>query len=194
MTRFIPNALTTLRFVLIPVLLWTLVRCDRAADAGLLVDRTRLVSLLVLVGIGLSDVLDGNLARRWNLVSRTGALMDAIADKSAQFSALLYFTVFAGAAFTSFPSWLLLAVVLRDIVLGSGLLMLERVEADPPVEHDVHGKLATVLIFVLIAWTIAGFDPRGVLIGSVTVVAVVTYSTSLYVRAGWRSYRALGSS
>ena len=66
--RYLPNVISSLRLAAIPLLAWLAYQGYRAPFAWL------------LVGAGVTDILDGWLARRFNWVSRAGALLDSIAD------------------------------------------------------------------------------------------------------------------
>ena len=74
---WVPNAITALRLALLPVFGWYVVD-DRPITAS-----------VVLALIGFSDVLDGYLARKWNVMSRLGAFLDPLADKLAQITGLI---------------------------------------------------------------------------------------------------------
>nr|WP_246423722.1 CDP-alcohol phosphatidyltransferase family protein [Roseospira goensis] len=105
----LPNALTALRFVLVIPTLWCI------AD-----DRT-LVALVLFVVAGLTDALDGTLARRLNARTALGATLDPVADK-----ALLSGVYIMLALVQVLPAWLALLVVARDfaILLGAGVIRL----------------------------------------------------------------------
>lgn len=122
----VPNLLSVLRLVLVPVFAW-LILTHRDGWA-----------LVVLAVSGLSDYLDGALARRWGQVSRVGQLLDPAADRLYIVSTLL------GLAWREvIPWWLVVVLVGREVVLSLTLPVLARAGYGPPPVHFL-GKAATL--------------------------------------------------
>ncbi len=106
--KLVPDALGLFRLASAPVLVWLLAREAHAA------------AFWLFVAAGLTDALDGVLARRLRVVDRFGALLDPVADKAVM--AAVYVT---GAWTGLLPWWLSGLVVGRDVViLASGLMLL----------------------------------------------------------------------
>jgi CDP-diacylglycerol--glycerol-3-phosphate 3-phosphatidyltransferase len=105
----VPNALTALRLLAVPGLLWLLVT-DDGAD-GLL----RWWALLVFLLASATDFLDGYLARRWRVVSVFGKLADPIADKALILAALAALSVI-----DSVPWWPLIVLAVREVAVTFG--------------------------------------------------------------------------
>jgi cardiolipin synthase len=103
--RHIPNALTLLRFLLIPVLV------------VLLAQRAYYLAFAVFFVSALSDVADGVIARRWNARTRFGAIADPLADKLTMLAVTLSLAVQG-----LLPLWLVAAIVVRDLVIVGGAL------------------------------------------------------------------------
>ena len=121
----VPNVLSALRLVGVPVFLWLLVRRD---DGW---------ALLVLAASGVTDYLDGKIARRYGLVSRVGQLLDPIADRLYILTTLL-----ALAWRDVIPWWLVVVLLGRDAFMALVLAALRPYGyTDLPV-HFV-GKAAT---------------------------------------------------
>jgi cardiolipin synthase len=121
----LPNALSALRLALVPVFFW-LVLGHRDGWA-----------LGVLAVSGFTDYLDGNLARRWNQVSRLGQLLDPVADR------LYILATLVGLAWRGVvPWWLLVLVVGRDVLLSFTIPALARYGYGPLPVHFL-GKAAT---------------------------------------------------
>lgn len=128
----IPNALSVIRLVLIPVFLW-LLGTEHYAWA-----------LLVIVVSSLTDFVDGWIARRFDQVSRIGQLLDPAVDR------LFIFSTLVGLAWQGFlPWWLVIAIVLRDAALVVlGIVLANHGYGPLPVHHL--GKVATFsLLFAL---------------------------------------------
>lgn len=121
----IPNALSALRLVGVPVFLWLLFN-DRL-----------LWSFVVLALSGLTDYLDGKIARRFAMVSRVGQLLDPLADRLYVLT-----TIVALALRDVIPLWFLVLLLARDAFMAVLILLLKRVGQTGLPVHFV-GKAAT---------------------------------------------------
>jgi cardiolipin synthase len=178
----IPNALTAFRLLLVPFF----VVSARAQAEQAIPEGWGGPAVWIVLAAGASDVLDGFIARRWDLTSRIGALMDAVADKSFQFTALVTITLLGRPVFTQLPYWLLGAVFLRDFLLLVGWGFMRRLRRPVSMEHEIHGRVATVLVLGLIIGASLRL-PEGLLtpIAAVAALAAVL-SAGAYVRRGMR--------
>lgn len=125
----VPNMLSMLRLVLVPVFLVLIVTGEYVA------------ALVVLVVASLSDLLDGFIARRFNLVTRLGQVLDPAADRLYIFAALIGL-----AAQGLVPWWIVIVIVSRDVFL----LVLAVVLANHgygPLPVHLLGKAATFALF-----------------------------------------------
>jgi cardiolipin synthase len=105
----LPNVLSTLRLLLVPVFLW-----------AILTERDGL-ALVVLAASGITDYLDGKIARRYGLVSRVGQLLDPVADRLFIVSTLL------GLAWREIiPWWLVGLLFARELFMGLVVLTAKR--------------------------------------------------------------------
>jgi cardiolipin synthase len=121
----IPNALSMLRLVLVPVF------------GALLLTEHDLTAVGVLFVSGFTDYLDGKLARRWGQISRLGQLLDPAADR------LYILTTLLGLAYRDvIPWWLVIGLVARDAVLTAMLPVLAS-RGHGPLEVTFLGKAAT---------------------------------------------------
>ncbi len=121
----IPNLLSVLRLVLVPVFAWLLITHRDGA------------ALLVLCVSGFSDYLDGTLARRWGQVSRVGQLLDPLADR------LYILSTLVGLGYRHvIPWWLVILIVGRDVLLAFTVPVLGRHGYGPLPVHFL-GKAAT---------------------------------------------------
>ena len=126
----IPNLLSLLRLLMIPLILW--LYSEKQAYTW---------ALLVLLLSGLTDIADGIIARKFNLVSDLGKALDPVADKLTQIATLWCLV-------TRFPHmWLPLAVLMVK-ELFTGIMSLYAVKKSGEVKGaDWHGKLCTVLLY-----------------------------------------------
>jgi phosphatidylglycerophosphate synthase len=146
--------------------------------------------VVIIIVLGLSDVVDGWLARRYALTSRLGATLDAVADKLAQVAFVTYFAWRAAPAFPALPLWFWCLILGRDIVLAIGYLVLRRRQGTVDTEHERHGKIASVLLFLVILGVCAHAPSEAITAGVILTAIVVAYSTLAYVRAGFRALDA----
>ncbi|HEY6843795.1 MAG TPA: CDP-alcohol phosphatidyltransferase family protein [Thermoanaerobaculia bacterium] len=140
----IPNALTLLRLLLIPVFLVASVK-------GYL-----LVAFIFFVTAAVTDIFDGMIARRLNQKSRLGAILDPAADKMMMICGYLYYTL-ADNVGQRIPGWLTFTVFARDfLIVMFAYLLYTRVHVKrfPP---SALGKTSTVLQAVTLG-TVIGVD------------------------------------
>lgn len=136
--RDIPNLISTLRLLLVPPVVLLL-----------LTDRY-LAALILFFIAGLSDGVDGFLAKRYGWVSELGGFLDPLADKL-----LLVATVLALTAKGLIPLWLAAIIVLRDIIIISGalsyLFIIGRFHAAPTLASKLNTGVLIVLLLSVIA-------------------------------------------
>ncbi len=164
----LPNALSLLRLLGVPVFLWLLLGPE--ADGW---------AVAILMVSGFTDWLDGKLARWLDQSSKLGALLDPAADRLYIVSTLI-----ALALRDIVPLWVVAALVGRDLVLGAMLLVLRRY-GYPPLQVHYLGKAATLLLLyafpgLLLAagtgWLATVIEPFA--------WAFTIWGTALYVVAG----------
>ena len=131
MKKNIPNILTMLRFVLIPFILYFL-----SIDNYIL-------TFVFLTLSGITDVLDGFIARKFNFITDFGKLIDPLADKATQLLTLASLVLK-----NIIPLWILGLLVLKEFIMIAGASFLYGKEL--VVSSKWYGKLATVLIYVAI--------------------------------------------
>ena len=135
MLKHIPNALTVLRFLLIPAIVIT---CF---------EEEYILAIVILTISGLTDILDGTIARKFGLISDFGKLMDPLADKFTQISLLA--TLFIKGII---PVWILVIVVLKEFCMVSGASFLYGKEL--VVSSKWYGKLATLLFYIAMVFSL----------------------------------------
>jgi cardiolipin synthase len=155
----IPNLITLGRILLVPVVVWAI------ASGAML---TAFVLFLVA---GISDAVDGYLAKRFNMASELGAYLDPLADKTLIVS--IYVTLgIAG----NIPRWLVILVVSRDIMI-IGAVMLSWLMGSPlKVKPLVVSKLNTAaqIVFACVLLASLGFHmPWSALITVLMIVVAI---------------------
>jgi cardiolipin synthase len=127
----IPNALTILRFILIPFIIYYIVK------------EQYIQAFIFLTISGITDVLDGVIARKFNFITNFGKLIDPLADKTTQVSILVTL-----ALKNIIPIWILVVVFIKEFAMISGASFLYGKEL--VVSSRWYGKLSTVLFYVAI--------------------------------------------
>lgn len=182
--RVVLWTVTLLRVALIPVFLLLGSAAQEAARAGADFESLRWAALAVLVLMGFTDVLDGWIARRWNLASQAGAVVDAVADKLVQVCLVAFFTLVVGPAFRTLPFWFLILIFGRDLVLLIGVLMLRWRYGPLRVVHRVHGRAASVLVHVVLYWAALRLPAVGMTVLMVGTAALSIFSATVYALDG----------
>lgn len=136
MLKHVPNILTIIRFLLIPVIIILALQENYIGTA------------FIFTISGLTDILDGFIARKYNLISNFGKLMDPLADKLTQISILATL-----ALKNIIPIWILIIVILKEIVMICGASFLYG--KNVVVSSKWFGKLATVLFYLAIISSLA---------------------------------------
>lgn len=188
MPPWVPNAISFIRIGLVPVWLVLAIRARADAMTGVAIDRT--VLLVVLVSLGLSDVIDGTIARHFKLTSNLGATLDAVADKLAQVVSVTFLVFFASPGFTPLPLWLWVTLVLRDGALAVGWVLVYRKHRVVVIEHKWHGKASSLVLFAVIVMGTAALPSLAVLVGSALSVLLIIPGSVAYVREGLRQLAA----
>ena len=181
----IPNILTLVRMGLVP--LFIIAVLDGHAERA----------LLIFVTAGVTDALDGFIARFWNQRSLLGAYLDPIADKLLLVSAWVVLSIPSLATAVTIPIWVTVAVIARDVLLVTVALIFyiaSDIKRFPP---SLLSKAATVLQVTAIALAL-GSDLRAELVPVaetlVYVAAVFTLLSGLdYVRRYSRTEEAKGT-
>jgi phosphatidylglycerophosphate synthase len=186
---WLPNLIAVARIGFVPLFIWIATSCQSLAIAAGPHDAWRWGAAAVLVTIGASDILDGWLARRFDLATQTGAFLDAFADKLAQLGILGFFTWTEGPAFADVPLWFFGVIVGRDAALAAGYVAVRKHRGSVHVEHRWHGKVSSVLIFAALLWLTSGLRDETVARGLVAIAGFVSASTLAYVWEGIQQLR-----
>lgn len=184
--RWLPNAVSGLRIAAVPFWAAAAEAANRAAEAGQPIEGARTLTVAILAAIGISDLADGYLARRFSLESRVGATLDAVADKLAQVVLVTYLALRTGPAFEAVPLWFLGMLIARDLVLLAGVAAVRHRVGRVAVVHRWHGKAASVLLFVMLLAFSAGHGDEVTWPLLVAIAVLVAWSTGAYVRDGFR--------
>jgi cardiolipin synthase len=168
-TLSIPNIITLGRIILVPIIVWAIASSEME------------IAFAIFVVAGVSDAVDGFLAKRFHMASELGALLDPLADK-----ALLVSIYVALGIWGAVPRWIVILVVSRDIMIVSAVIVSWLFDKPVPMKPLMVSKLNTAAQVAFAALILAslgfGFTPKPydlILMGFVTVFTLV--SVSLYL-------------
>ena len=163
----IPNQLTTLRVILIPVFMFFF-----TSDMSF----GHVIACVVFIVASLTDFLDGHLARKWNLVTNFGKIMDPFADKLLVLTALIYLAIEG-----TIPGWPVIIIIGRELLVTS----LRALAADSGIILAARnlGKFKTVSQMFSIIFLILGFHVVGLLLlyiaVALTIISLIDYIVQL---------------
>jgi cardiolipin synthase len=170
----LPNLITVARILLVPVTVW------------LIINEQFLLAFLAFIAAGISDAVDGYLAKRLNQATELGAYLDPVADKALLVS--IYVTL---GLREHLPAWLVILVVSRDVLIVGGMLLAWLIGRPIQIRPLVVSKVNTVGQ-ILLAGTvlgILGFGYQGadiIALGSLAVGILTVGSGAVYLRDGLR--------
>ena len=104
------------------------------------------MAVAIFVGAGITDGLDGWIAKKFNCVTRLGSILDPIADK-----VLIVSTYVVLVLLGDLPFWLLLLIVFRDAGIIGGYLILDTLHDSVPLHPSFLSKVNTLLQIILVA-------------------------------------------
>ncbi|MBV8889907.1 MAG: CDP-alcohol phosphatidyltransferase family protein [Alphaproteobacteria bacterium] len=141
MTRlgpYLPNLITLARLLSVPLAVWLIL----GARYG--------TAFWIFVAAGISDALDGFIAKRFNSRTRLGALLDPIADKALLVSVYLSLLVVG-----QLPNWLVILVVFRDVMIIGGFLLMNTLSAPMRFDPLFISKVNTLVQIALVGFVLA---------------------------------------
>lgn len=172
----LPNKLTVLRMIMIPFFVVLLLLPGIYAKLALTppgwVGYADYLALGIFIIASLTDLLDGMIARKYNLVTNFGKFMDPLADKLLVCSALICLIELG-----RIPSWMVIVIIAREFIISGFRL----VAADNGVviAASYWGKFKTTFQIVMVCLLIANIAALAVVTTAVTWIAVVLTVVSL---------------
>jgi cardiolipin synthase len=153
----LPNTITIGRIILVPVVVWAIAAHEMR------------IAFVAFVIAGVSDAVDGFIAKRFNMTSELGAYLDPIADK-----ALLVSIYISLAIVGVLPMWLTILVVSRDIMIVGAVVLSWVVERPVTIRPLLVSKLNTTAQIVLAALVLAALGVPFDAGQSIAVLSVIT--------------------
>ncbi|HUI95376.1 MAG TPA: CDP-alcohol phosphatidyltransferase family protein [Xanthobacteraceae bacterium] len=174
----LPNLITIARILMVPVVVWAIA------------SREMQIAFLLFLAAGVSDAVDGFLAKRLGMASELGAHLDPLADKA------LIVSIYVSLGITeAIPRWIVILVVSRDILIIGGIMLAWFLGRPMTVKPLLVSKLNTAAQIVFASLVLAalafGFDPEPAQTAIMWTVATLTLlSVGFYVREWWRHMNA----
>ena len=177
----IPNLITLGRILLVPVVIWAITSGEMR------------IAFFLFLAAGISDAVDGFLAKRFHWTSELGAYLDPLADK-----ALIVSIYVALGIASALPISLVILVVSRDIMIISGFMLSWLIGRPMPVRPLPVSKANTVAQIVLAALVLAeqGFGVGAGWVSAVAIglVVILTLLSIAFYLAEWlRHMNSFGS-
>jgi cardiolipin synthase len=174
----VPNLITLGRILAVPIMIWAIA------------SNQMLVAFAVFLVAGLSDAIDGYLAKRLGMASELGAYLDPLADKT-----LLVSTYVALGISGVLPRWLVILVVSRDVMIV-GAVMLSWLVGKPvavkPLAVSKWNTFAQILLAALVLGSLGlDLDLRLTLPALVAAVAVLTLLSAAFYVIEWVRHMGL---
>lgn len=130
----IPNILTTIRFFLIPVFYIIYFSSMKNSME---------IAIIIFLVSGITDILDGYIARKYNLVTKWGTVLDPLADKLMTLTVL-----FCLSSSKIIPFWIFILILFKELFMIIGGINLFKYKKVIPAKY--YGKLSTVLFYLSI--------------------------------------------
>ncbi len=182
----VPNALSLLRMILVPFFVWSLLAPGAFSVEG------RILSAVIFAVTAFTDCLDGQIARRCNLVTNFGKFIDPLADKFMVFAALLVM-VCRYTYLNPYLVWAAVIIFFRELAVTS-IRLVAAGASGVVIAASWFGKLKTVsqiagiLVIILepLLWPVYGsaISPASYVMMGVMVISTVASGVD-YLRAYW---------
>jgi cardiolipin synthase len=168
----IPNLITLGRILLVPVVIWAITSGEMR------------VAFALFLAAGISDAVDGFLAKRFGMTSELGAYLDPLADK------VLIVSIYVALGISrALPIWLVILVVSRDIMIVGAFMLSWLVGRPMEVRPLAVSKINTVAQIFLAGLVLAargfGWQAEPVLTATIALVAGLTLLSVAFYLAGW---------
>ncbi len=159
----LPNKLTVLRVILVPVFI-VVMMLNPFGEAS------KWVSLGIFIIASLTDLLDGKIARKYNLVTNFGKFMDPLADKMLVCSALICLT-----SLGKLEAWIVILIVVRDFIISGFRLVAS--DNGVVIAASYWGKFKTTFQMIMICLIIADIDWQPLVILTIIIKYVAVFLT-----------------
>ena len=179
------NKITIVRILLIPFFVIEVLYYVRTGN-----ELHRLLALVSFAVAAICDGVDGYIARRFNQRSELGAILDPLADKLLLVSAIVLLSFDQRPYLQGVPLWLTGMIIGRDILLLTGLIVIQMIVGKVKVRPRMLGKAATVFQMVVVLWILLKWDDKWIIAWTLATGICTGVSGLLYVWDGTRQLSA----
>jgi len=179
------NKITIVRILLIPFFVIEVLYYVRTGN-----ELHRLLALVSFAVAAICDGVDGYIARRFNQRSELGAILDPLADKLLLVSAIVLLSFDQRPYLQGVPLWLTGMIIGRDILLLTGLIVIQMIVGKVKVRPRMLGKAATVFQMVMVLWILLKWDDKWIIAWTLATGICTGVSGLLYVWDGTRQLSA----
>ena len=162
----LPNKLTVLRVILVPFFVLFLLGADYMGPFS------PYIALIIFIVASLTDMLDGKIARKYNLITNFGKFMDPLADKLLVCSALICLIELG-----QLPSWMVIIIVSREFIISGFRLI--AAEQGIVIAASYWGKFKTTFQMIAVILMIVNLPVLHILTVACTWIALVLTVVSL---------------
>ncbi|MDE7277372.1 MAG: CDP-diacylglycerol--glycerol-3-phosphate 3-phosphatidyltransferase [Lachnospiraceae bacterium] len=160
----LPNKLTMFRVILIPFFVLFMLAGITGVD--------KWIALAIFIVASLTDLLDGKIARKYNLVTNFGKFMDPLADKLLVCSALICLVEMA-----KLPAWMVIVIIAREFIISGFRLIAS--DNGVVIAASYWGKFKTTFQMVMICLLIADIEAINIITNVVVWAALILTVVSL---------------
>jgi cardiolipin synthase len=168
----LPNSLTALRLILAPIFM------------VLLLNNKYVAAFIVVLIASITDFLDGQIARRFNMQTKFGRILDPIADK-----VLVFFAIIALLIKFHFPLWIGIIILARDIIILLGGVIFFFRKKQEFLVPNIFGKVSTIFqltsIIIFIVASVRGYYALWIDVWLYLTVALTLLSGIIYIFQGY---------
>ncbi|PHS35040.1 MAG: CDP-diacylglycerol--glycerol-3-phosphate 3-phosphatidyltransferase [Alkaliphilus sp.] len=164
----VPNMITMLRIGLVPLFIIAFFFSGQNAIT---------YSVYIFIFAGITDIADGYIARKYNLITKFGQVMDPLADKLMQVAVIGCFTLKK-----LLPPWVLIIVVVKELFMIIGSFFLYRKKDKVIIPANKYGKISTIIFYFAIIFVAYDFNYAMTLVFLAIVSAIV--ALLMYIKLG----------
>lgn len=189
------NRITVFRILLIAPFVSLMLKTNDASLSSGMHNALRYMAVLIFLLMAISDGVDGYLARTKNQITKLGAFLDPIADKTLIISACLLLASQRGhVQGFLLPPTVVVLIIGKDLFLLIGFVIVYLITSQIHIAPAFVGKLATALQLSMVAGILIGPEASGVLPGWIWLLRILWWSaagtailaTLIYIREGSR--------
>ena len=182
------NKVTIARILLIPLFIVQVLYYYKTKD-----ELHRFLALICFTVAAALDGVDGYIARRYNQHSELGKILDPLADKLLLVSGIVLLSLHSPPELklTPIPLWMTVTIISRDVLLLTGLVVIQMICGKTAVRPRMLGKIATVLQMITVLWTLLKWSDQWLEYWAPAAAITTGISGLLYT---WDGVRQLSAS